>query len=158
MIAKSKPQSVALRLTRSELEWLEAKLQSALDSGETGPDCVLLHNKSKTALRKLAISEPVPKDLLSPTASASPIPLQVQTDYRSQGEDVPLEIKGTKSDPFYEQAKAVVLEARRPSISLVQRRLRIGFNHAARLLESMEGDILGAKIGGAHSFLEGASA
>ncbi len=32
----------------------------------------------------------------------------------------------------------MVLEAKRASISLVQRRLRVGYNRAARILEDME--------------------
>ncbi len=43
-----------------------------------------------------------------------------------------------ESDPMYDQAVAVVLKTRRPSISLVQRHLRIGYNRAARLIEQME--------------------
>jgi S-DNA-T family DNA segregation ATPase FtsK/SpoIIIE len=43
-----------------------------------------------------------------------------------------------ESDPMYDQAVAVVLKTRRPSISLVQRHLRIGYNRAARLIEDME--------------------
>jgi S-DNA-T family DNA segregation ATPase FtsK/SpoIIIE len=43
-----------------------------------------------------------------------------------------------ESDPLYDQAVAVVLKTRRPSISLVQRHLRIGYNRAARLIEQME--------------------
>jgi S-DNA-T family DNA segregation ATPase FtsK/SpoIIIE len=43
-----------------------------------------------------------------------------------------------ESDPMYDQAVAVVLQTRRPSISLVQRHLRIGYNRAARLIEQME--------------------
>jgi S-DNA-T family DNA segregation ATPase FtsK/SpoIIIE len=43
-----------------------------------------------------------------------------------------------ESDPMYDQAVNVVLKTRRPSISLVQRHLRIGYNRAARLLEQME--------------------
>ncbi len=43
-----------------------------------------------------------------------------------------------ESDPAYDQAVAIVLQTRRPSISLVQRHLRIGYNRAARLIEQME--------------------
>jgi S-DNA-T family DNA segregation ATPase FtsK/SpoIIIE len=45
---------------------------------------------------------------------------------------------GDESDPLYDEAVAVVLESRRASISLVQRKLRIGYNRAARLIEQME--------------------
>ncbi len=43
-----------------------------------------------------------------------------------------------EADPMYDQAVEVVLKTRRPSISLVQRHLRIGYNRAARLIEAME--------------------
>jgi S-DNA-T family DNA segregation ATPase FtsK/SpoIIIE len=43
-----------------------------------------------------------------------------------------------EADPMYDQAVQVVLKTRRPSISLVQRHLRIGYNRAARLIEQME--------------------
>ena len=43
-----------------------------------------------------------------------------------------------ESDVMYDQAVAIVLKTRRPSISLVQRHLRIGYNRAARLIEQME--------------------
>jgi DNA segregation ATPase FtsK/SpoIIIE, S-DNA-T family len=43
-----------------------------------------------------------------------------------------------EADPMYDQAVAVVVKTRRPSISLVQRHLRIGYNRAARLIEQME--------------------
>jgi S-DNA-T family DNA segregation ATPase FtsK/SpoIIIE len=43
-----------------------------------------------------------------------------------------------EADPMYDQAVQVVLQTRRPSISLVQRHLRIGYNRAARLIEQME--------------------
>jgi len=45
---------------------------------------------------------------------------------------------GDESDVLYDQAVAIVTESRRASISGVQRRLKIGYNRAARLIESME--------------------
>lgn len=54
---------------------------------------------------------------------------------------------GGEADPLYDQAVAIVLENKRPSISLVQRHLRIGYNRAARLLEDMEKAGLVSKMG-----------
>ena len=41
-------------------------------------------------------------------------------------------------DEMYDQAVAVVTETRQASISMVQRRLRVGYNRAARMIEKME--------------------
>jgi S-DNA-T family DNA segregation ATPase FtsK/SpoIIIE len=48
------------------------------------------------------------------------------------GEDV------EDSDPLYDEAVRIVTETRRASISGVQRRLKIGYNRAARMIEEME--------------------
>ncbi len=44
----------------------------------------------------------------------------------------------SEKDEFYDQAVSFVLETRRASISAVQRKFRIGYNRAARLIEAME--------------------
>jgi len=44
----------------------------------------------------------------------------------------------TESDPLYDQAVQYVLESKRASISSVQRRMKIGYNRAARMIEQME--------------------
>ena len=43
-----------------------------------------------------------------------------------------------ESDPLYDEAVAFVIESRKASISSVQRKLRVGYNRAARLIEQME--------------------
>ena len=66
--------------------------------------------------------------------------LEVQTDHvpglspekgGGNGDD-------TESDPLYDQAVSIVTQTRRASISGVQRRLKIGYNRAARMIEHME--------------------
>jgi S-DNA-T family DNA segregation ATPase FtsK/SpoIIIE len=45
---------------------------------------------------------------------------------------------GTGSDEFYETAKQIVVQHQQGSISLLQRRLKIGYSRAARLIDAME--------------------
>jgi len=47
-------------------------------------------------------------------------------------------IADAEADPLYDEAVKIVTETRKASISGVQRRLKIGYNRAARLVEAME--------------------
>jgi S-DNA-T family DNA segregation ATPase FtsK/SpoIIIE len=46
--------------------------------------------------------------------------------------------KEDEEDEKYEEAVRLVMETRQPSISMLQRRLRVGYNRAARMIEMME--------------------
>jgi len=66
-----------------------------------------------------------------------------RSDVLSGGDDEPfvvIESNGSteQEDPLYDEAVEFVLSSRRASISSVQRKLRIGYNRAARLIEAME--------------------
>ena len=52
--------------------------------------------------------------------------------------EAPRDSNGEDADPLYDEAVAVVTETRKASISYVQRRLKIGYNRAARMIEEME--------------------
>jgi len=55
--------------------------------------------------------------------------------YRDKTEDTALD---DEVDEKYEEAIQLVMETRRASISMLQRRLRVGYNRAARMIEMME--------------------
>ncbi len=65
--------------------------------------------------------------------STSSIPVPGYSDGDSGGGD-----DDPENDPLYDEAVAFVLDSRKASISSVQRKLRIGYNRAARLIEAME--------------------
>ena len=49
-----------------------------------------------------------------------------------------LETVSEDADPLYDEAVRIVTETRKASISYIQRRLKIGYNRAARMVEEME--------------------
>lgn len=63
------------------------------------------------------------------------------------------------SDPLYDQAVEFVLQTRKASVSAVQRRFKIGYNRAARLVEEMERTgLVGPLDGGSRDVLASAYA
>ncbi len=57
---------------------------------------------------------------------------------REEAEDK--ETRGEDVDEMYDRALAIVSETRNASISYIQRRLKVGYNRAARMVEQMEAD------------------
>ena len=68
------------------------------------------------------------EEIISSSQDTGPIPGWSGVDSGSTDEQ----------DELYDEAVNFVLESRRASISAVQRKLRIGYNRAARLIETME--------------------
>lgn len=65
--------------------------------------------------------------------------------------------KSKEEDDLYDEAVKIVFQSKRPSISLVQRHLRIGYNRAARIIERMEkeGFVSAMQSNGNRDFLPG---
>lgn len=76
-------------------------------------------------------------------------------DYNDEVVSLPVQLDGrggvvadVDDEPLFKQAVEAVIQARKASTSLLQRRLRIGYGKAARLMESMEEQgIIGAADG-----------
>ena len=67
---------------------------------------------------------------------------------KAEAEADKVESRGEDVDEMFDQAVAIVAETRNASISYVQRRLKIGYNRAARIVEQMELDgMIGPQIG-----------
>ncbi len=66
----------------------------------------------------------------------------------SEDDDGGLDFGDENKDEMYDQAVRLVCETRMASVSMIQRRLQVGFNRAARMVEQMEKEgIVGASNG-----------
>ena len=68
-------------------------------------------------------------EITSELQETGPIPGWSDTDNSDSSDE---------NDELYDEAVSFVIESRRASISAVQRKLRIGYNRAARIIEAME--------------------
>ena len=58
--------------------------------------------------------------------------------FMDEAEETPDSFFGEESDPLYDEAVDIVLNEGKASASYIQRRLKIGYNRAARIIEEME--------------------
>ena len=76
----------------------------------------------------------------------------ITTEPEQGSDEGSLETDSAEDDPLYDQAVKVVTETDRASISYVQRRLKIGYNRAARIVETMEATGVIAKKEGSNNY------
>ncbi len=89
---------------------------------------------------------PPPPSSFSPPASPLPSPSEQRPSWDDMFNQAAVD---TKRDALFDDAVAVVQEAGRASTSLLQRRLRIGYTRAARLIDMLEEEgIVGPDLGG----------
>jgi DNA segregation ATPase FtsK/SpoIIIE, S-DNA-T family len=83
-----------------------------------------------------ALKSPAPPNYIDEVLSGPKAPIPGLSG--EEGESGGNAAEDAEADPLYDEAVRIVTTERKPSISYVQRRLKIGYNRAARLLEAME--------------------
>ena len=83
-----------------------------------------------------ALKTPAPPNYIEEVLSGPKTPIPGLSG--EEGESGGNAAEDAEADPLYDEAVRIVTTERKPSISYVQRRLKNGYNRAARLLEAME--------------------
>ncbi|MCI0653471.1 MAG: DUF87 domain-containing protein, partial [Methylococcaceae bacterium] len=84
---------------------------------------------------------------------------EITREFDESGHSGGAEEQPAESDPLYDEAVRFITESRRASISSVQRKFKIGYNRAARIIEDMEraGVVSAAETNGSREVLAAAS-
>lgn len=120
------------------LKQQEAALLSEMQEARTRNDAGNLIELSKKLLKvrqQLQLHGDAPISATTPAAAA---PVATPAAAAPVAAPAATTTPAATTDPLYAQAVAVVQQTGNPSISVVQRHFRIGYNRAARLVEQME--------------------
>lgn len=117
-------------LKKDSLPRAEFASASRVGAFPSGTDLSLVMNDEKDT--PLALEDAPSGPVRSPFMASPPVRSSGLSAWGSEND------AETVDEPLYEEAKRAVIEAHRASASLLQRRLRVGYARAARLMDILE--------------------